>query len=128
GVQGEARRAEIYADPDRIVEGVGNLLSSAVTLSPQGSSVDASAIEHNGTVEIRVTSTGASTAIDLLNAQFDRYQRRELGLRLELPISKELIKLHGGAVGAISEKGGCTFWCSLPSPGGSDQAVPENGT
>ena len=122
-VQGEAVNGEIYADPDRIVQAVANLLSSAVTLSPEGSSVDASAIEHNGAVEIRVTSTGASTASDLLNAQFDRYQRREHGLRLELPISKELIKLHGGTVGAISEKGACTFWCSLPSPGSSDHPV-----
>jgi len=122
-VQGEESSAEIYADPDRIVQAVANLLSSAVTLSPAGSSVNASALEHNGAVEIRVTSTGTSTTSDLLNAQFDRYQRREHGLRLELPISKELIKLHGGTVGAISNQVGCTFWCSLPSSSSSNQAA-----
>jgi signal transduction histidine kinase len=122
-VQGEESRAEIYADPDRIVQALANLLSSAVTLSPAGSSVNASALEHNGAVEIRVTSTGASTTSDLLNAQFDRYQRREHGLRLELPISKELITLHGGTVGAISNQVGCTFWCSLPCSSSSNQAA-----
>src|SRR4030095_4352538 len=86
--------AEIYADPDRIVQAFGNLLSSAVKLSPDGSLVDASAVPHNGEVELRVTSSGASTPGDLLNTQFDRYQKREHGLRLDLPIRQELYTLH----------------------------------
>jgi signal transduction histidine kinase len=122
-VQGGDSSAEIYADPDRIVQALGNLLSSAVKLSPDGSLVDASAVPHNGEVEVRVTSSGVSTPGDLLNTQFDRYHQREHGLRLELPISKELIKLHGGTIGAISENNRCTFWCRLPSTMPTQQAA-----
>jgi signal transduction histidine kinase len=112
--------AQIYADPDRIVQVLSNLLSSAVALSPGGSSVAARAVQDNGEVEIRVTSSGASTSSDLLNTQFDRYQRREHGLTLGLPVSRELIKLHGGAIGVTSEQPqGCTFWFRLPAQASS---------
>ncbi len=107
---------EIYADPDRIVQALANLMSNAVKISPDGSSVDTIVAKHDGSVEIRVTSPGATVSGDQLNDMFDRYHQTEGGLRLELPLSKEIIKLHGGTIGASAEpEQGCTFWMRLPA-------------
>src|SRR4029453_3077963 len=114
-IKGTETSANIYADPDRIVQALANLLSSAVKLSPGGSCVDASAVQRNGNVEIRVTSSSANTSSDLLTTQFDRYQKREHGLKLELPVSKEIVKLHGGTIGVTPEQPGCTLWFCVPS-------------
>lgn len=114
-ISGGETTAKIYADPDRIVQALVNLLSSAVKLSQGGSRIDASAVQRNGSVEIRVTSSNAKTCSDSLSTQFDRYQKRELGLRLELPLSKEIVRLHGGTIGVTAEQLGCTLWFCVPS-------------
>src|SRR5262249_23317192 len=106
--------AEIYADPDRIVQALANLLSNAVKMSPRNSRVDVSVVQDDGWVEVRATSSGASISANQLGTLFDRYQHTEAGLSLELPLSMEIIKLHGGAMGATSEQPqGCTFWFRL---------------
>ncbi len=114
-IHGADSTAEIYADPDRIVRAVANVLSTAVRLSPSGLYVETTVGQHDGETEIRVISSGASISEEQLGSLFDRYQQSEADLRLELPLSKEIVRLHGGSIGAISEQQqGLTFWLRLP--------------
>jgi len=121
-VNGTNTAVEIYADPDRIVQALTNLITTAVRMSPSGSEVDASVGQENGTVEIRVTSPSAVVPPDELHEMFDRYHQTEGRLRLSLPLSKEIIKLHGGTIGVNAEQQrGCTFWMRLPpEPAGTN--------
>ncbi|HEY9868130.1 MAG TPA: HAMP domain-containing sensor histidine kinase [Candidatus Obscuribacterales bacterium] len=127
-VRGTPTSAEIYGDPDRIVQALANLVSTAVRFSPAGSYVDVSAAQEDDAVEIRVTSVNAAVPQARLDALFDRYQQKEESLRLELPISKEIVKLHNGTIGALSQNGhGCTFWVRVPAHAPSQEATAVAG-
>ncbi len=107
---------QIHGDPDRIVQALANVFSTTIRLAPTGSSVETAVVQHDGEAEISVTCPGASISEDQLAALFDRYQQSESGLRLELPISREIIKLHGGTIAATAlSPTGITFKLRLPS-------------
>jgi signal transduction histidine kinase len=115
-IQGADTNAKACADPDRIVQALANLLLSAITLTPGGSSVELTVHQQEDGLEMRVKSREASVSSDVLNKQFERYQPREAGLGLELPVSKAIIHLHHGKIGATSEQPqGCTLWLRLPA-------------
>lgn len=114
-VEGCESSAEVYADPDRIVQALTNVLSLMVGVSSAGSRVETRTGQVNGEAEIRMTSASASIPEDRLNSLFDRYRQSEGGLRLELPISKAIIQLHGGTIGTrVDQPEGLTFWLRLP--------------
>ncbi|HEY9870977.1 MAG TPA: HAMP domain-containing sensor histidine kinase, partial [Candidatus Obscuribacterales bacterium] len=123
---------EISADPDRIVQALANLLFAAITVSPRGSQVGLRALQGDNVVEIQVISSRATVSADLVERMFDRYHDRQAGLGLELPMSKEIVRLHGGTIGATAgQPGGFTLWFSLPPPAsastGPDSGLPERG-
>jgi signal transduction histidine kinase len=123
-IRGVDSSAEICADPDRIVQAIANLILTAVKVSPEGSCIGTSVIQHEDGVEIRVTSACTSVSANLLNSLFDRYQERESGFGLELPLSKEITRLHGGTIGVVSgQKDKLTFWLRLPSTQAQDHAL-----
>lgn len=122
-IEGAESSVGVYADPDRITQAVANVLSTAVRLSAPGSRVRASVGQHDGQAEIRVTTAGVCMSQERLESLFDRYRLSESALRLELPISKEIIRLHGGTIGACAEvQGGLTFWLRLPTSDTSNPA------
>src|SRR5262249_39565655 len=104
-IHGADSSAQIFADPDRIVRAVANVLSTAIRLSPPGHFVETSVAESNGKVEIKVTSAGENISQEVLTLLFDRYQQSGADLRLDLPISQEIVKLHGGEIGAAPNNG-----------------------
>jgi len=115
-IRGADTNAEACADPDRIVQALANLLLSAITLTPGGSLVELTVAQQEDGLEMRVRSPEASVSSDVLNKQFERYQPREAGLGLELPVSKAIVHLHHGKIGATSEQPqGCTLWLRLPA-------------
>ena len=116
-IHGADSSAQILADPDRIVRAVANVLSTAIRLSPPGNFIETGVAESNGKVEVKVTSAGGSISQEALTSLFDRYQQSGADLRLDLPISQEIVKLHGGEIGAAPNDGkGISFWMLLPSP------------
>ena len=115
-INGIDSSAEIYADPDRIVRAVANVLSTAVRLSSAGASVRTSVHQHEGQLEISIITRCASMSEQQLNSLFDRFQQKEAELALKLPVSKEIIKLHGGSIGATLADEAATFWLRLPVP------------
>jgi two-component system sensor histidine kinase BaeS len=111
------------ADPVRMRQALGNLVSNALRHTPAGGSVTLSARRDGDDVVLRVTDTGTGIAADDLPHVFDRFWRAEKsrsrrtgGSGLGLPIVRHLIAAHGGTVGATSEPGtGSTFTLRLPS-------------
>ncbi|HEY9871549.1 MAG TPA: HAMP domain-containing sensor histidine kinase [Candidatus Obscuribacterales bacterium] len=107
---------DIYADPDRITQALANLLSTALRLSPAGSSVETRASRLDGHAEITIASSASTISQATLESLFDRYRLSDSELRLELPVSKEIVRLHGGMIdAAVEPELGLQFSVRLPS-------------
>lgn len=111
----------LSADPSRVDQVITNLLSNAVKYSPQGGAVTISIGEDNGYARLSVRDQGIGITGERLSRLFQRYYRTEEGIKtaaglgLGLYISRLLIELHGGSVGATSQPNvGSTFWFTLP--------------
>jgi signal transduction histidine kinase len=114
-IRAEGTGVAIYADHDRMVQALANLLSGVVSLSPEGSTVNISAATSGDRVQVRIHCNEAALSTDQLNALFDRYQHADIGLRLQMCVGKELIRLHHGTVEAACEQPhGLTLCLSLP--------------
>lgn len=126
-----AAGAVILAEPPRLQQVLGNLLSNALKFTPAGGKVTVAAREAPGGYAIEVRDTGEGVAPEALPYIFKRFRqadgstsRRHGGLGLGLAIVKQLIELHGGTVRAASEgvgRGGATFTLWLPA------AIPAGG-
>ena len=115
----------VYADPDRILEVLMNLLDNALKFTPEGGSVVMSAsmmAADPGSVYVSVTDTGRGISLEAQSLVFERlYQdpdsidNNRKGLGLGLFICKELVRLHGGRIWMTSDPGeGSIFTFTLP--------------
>jgi PAS domain S-box-containing protein len=127
-------------DRDRVVQVITNLLSNAIKFSPEGSTVEVSAVEigtipvalssaSNGgssgptVVRFAVENPGPGIAPGDVGRLFARFQqldgsdtRRRGGTGLGLAISKAIVEQHGGTIGVHSEPNvKTTFWFELPT-------------
>ncbi|BAZ10588.1 two-component hybrid sensor and regulator [Calothrix sp. NIES-4071] len=115
--------AQLWADPDRVVQTLTNLISNAIKFSPSGSTVWLSA-ETKMTPHIlfQVKDQGWGIPEDKLETIFDRFQqvdasnsRNQGGTGLGLAICRSIIQQHGGAIWAESVlERGSTFYFTLP--------------
>jgi signal transduction histidine kinase len=114
---------EVNVDRDRIRQVLVNLLTNAHEYSPEGATIEVTAVQHNAAIEIAVSDDGPGMAEDQLEHIFERFTRGDAGLTqhvggtgLGLAISKSLVELHGGTIGADSAPGhGSTFRILLPA-------------
>jgi signal transduction histidine kinase len=115
----------VYADPDRTLEVLINLIDNAIKFTPANGSVAvlASMVETDpGAVYLSVSDTGRGIPQESLPQVFERlYQDPDsvddsrAGLGLGLFIAKEIVTLHGGRMWVASEPGaGSTFSFTLP--------------
>lgn len=118
---------KLWADRDRIVQVVTNLIANAVKYSPDGGEIaigtrlDKSVEPAQAEVSIR--DHGIGIPEDALEKVFERYWRVESpttryiqGTGLGLPIVRQIVDLHGGRVWVTSELGkGSDFRFSLPA-------------
>ncbi len=112
----------VMADPGRLTEVVGHLLSNAVKFSPNGSSIEVAAREREGVVEVSVRDHGAGIALEHHERIFRRFYqvdggvaRKHSGAGLGLAIVQEVVSQHGGRVWVESEPGkGSTFTFTVP--------------
>ncbi len=128
---------QFEADPDRIIQALGNLLANAIRFSPAGAQVTLAATMHGSTgVAFHVSDRGPGIAPEQLPHLFDRFWQgpdgRRGGIGLGLPIARGIAEVHGGWVRVHSEpRVGSTFSLvlprALPSPesvqAGDDQAA-----
>ncbi|MEM7556873.1 MAG: ATP-binding protein [Cyanobacteria bacterium P01_A01_bin.84] len=126
----EAIEAEIYADPDRILQTLTNLLSNAIKFSDPGQTVWLQSsvkpqLQSNikpQNLEIKVQDQGRGIPQGKLQLIFERFQqvdasdsRAKGGTGLGLPICRTIIEQHNGRIWVEStpEKGS-TFYIHLP--------------
>jgi two-component system sensor histidine kinase BaeS len=109
----------VRADPVRLRQVIGNLVSNGIRYTPAGGTVTVAA--HGTTVSVRDTGVGISP--ENLPKIFDRFWRADEsrsratgGSGLGLAITRKLVEAHGGAIEVESERGrGSTFTVRLPT-------------
>jgi signal transduction histidine kinase/CheY-like chemotaxis protein len=131
---GDATGGRVLGDPTRVRQVLLNLISNAVKFTETGGvTVSASAeIGNPAWVTIEVADTGIGlepTAIERLFERFEQADgtiaRRFGGTGLGLHISRQLVELMGGRIGAEPRAaGGSRFWFSLPLPRPAEETTP----
>lgn len=109
----------VYADRDRLLQVISNLVSNAVKFTPDGGRVSIAIRESESGVEFSVSDTGPGIAASDMEHIFDPYwqvqRTARLGTGLGLTIAKGIIDGHGGKLSVESTAGeGSTFTFSLP--------------
>lgn len=113
-----------WADRDKVMQVLMNLIGNAIKFTPSQGAVSVSAgTDGDDWVNISVTDTGPGMAAEEADKIFDKfYQIPQVkaqhyqGTGLGLAISKALVDMHGGRIWVQSEVGkGSTFSFSLPA-------------
>lgn len=109
----------VRADPDRLLQVLGNLLGNAAKFTPAGGRITIHGAAEDGQVAVSVTDTGPGIPPDELPHLFDRFwqaqRQRRASAGLGLAIVKEIVEAHGGTLRVASTPGeGATFTFLLP--------------
>jgi signal transduction histidine kinase len=121
----DSRIPFVYADPDRVLQVLVNLIDNGIKFTPPDGSVlvRACIVEADPSmVYVSVADTGRGIGPEAKALIFERlYQdpnsidNNRAGLGLGLFIAKELVELHGGRIWVASEvSNGSTFSFTLP--------------
>jgi len=137
----EDNSTDIYADAQRLEQVLTNLISNAIKFTPEGGEieigtkiVDAKEIKYNSIFEselknlsgkylmVSVKDTGIGIAQDDLGHVFDQFaqienslSRKVGGSGLGLPIARQLMDAHNGAIWCESElEKGSVFYFVIP--------------
>ena len=131
----EPATAEV--DPERIGQVLRNLLSNAITHTPEGGRVTVKLTDEGHELRLTVADTGVGIPAEDLPYVFERFYRVDRsrvratgGAGLGLTIAKRLVEAHGGTIGVQSELGkGTQFTITLPRsapPVTHDLNAPSN--
>ncbi len=115
----ETDHTYIFADRERLMQVLSNLIGNAVKFTPAGGQVTIGAQTKSNAVVFWVTDSGPGIPEEHLPHVFDRFwQARRTGrhgIGLGLAIVKGIVEAHGGTVWVESEIGqGSTFRFTLP--------------
>ncbi len=117
-------RLIVWADGDRILQTVTNLISNALKFTPPGGAITLSTRRISDTeAQLEVHDTGRGIPPDKLEHIFGRFQQVDAsdsramgGTGLGLAICRSIISQHGGRIWAESEPGqGASFLFTLPT-------------
>ncbi len=124
--------AQIWADPDRIVQMLVNLLSNAIKFSPAGCTVTVRVEDLGDWVLFEVKDPGRGIPADKLETIFGRFQqvdasdsRQKGGTGLGLAICRSIVQQHGGRIWAesvVSEGSSFYFTVSAPFEGEGEKS------
>lgn len=120
----------LYADKNRLIQILFNLLHNAVKYTEEGR-IMIQAEEKDGMAEISIADTGIGMSEEMLDTIFHPYEQGDSsitaivgGLGLGLHTTRELVEIHGGTIEARSVLNeGSVFTFTLPLAG--DKASEE---
>ncbi|MGC4154546.1 MAG: HAMP domain-containing sensor histidine kinase, partial [Propionicimonas sp.] len=131
GLVREVEEVDVWVDPQRIAQVLGNLLANSLRHTPAGGQVTVTGRRGPGRMGIlTVTDTGEGMTADQLAHIFERFYRGDTartsdkaGSGIGLTIARALAEAHGGSLTATSPGlgQGATFILTLPcaSPDGA---------
>lgn len=114
----------VWADPDRILQTLANLISNAIKFSSPNTEIHMRARRIDATeAEIQVRDQGRGIPEDKLERIFERFHQVDAsdsrtmgGTGLGLAICRSIVSQHGGRIWATSTPGkGSTFHFTLPT-------------
>ncbi len=113
---------KVYADPDRLIQVLTNLISNAVKFSPTGGDVVIEITSDENRVRVSIADKGKGIPEEFRSHVFERFAqadvsttREEGGTGLGLSISKAIIEKLGGTLDFESKLSeGATFYFELP--------------
>jgi two-component system CheB/CheR fusion protein len=114
----------VEADPTRLQQIIGNLLSNAAKYTDPGGTIVVTVRPEDGAVVLRVRDSGIGISAEMLPHVFDMFMQAERrldrshgGLGIGLTLVQRLVAMHGGTVTASSEgRGkGSEFVMRLPA-------------
>ncbi|HEY7519796.1 MAG TPA: ATP-binding protein [Methylomirabilota bacterium] len=122
----------IEADPNRLQQVLGNLLSNAMKFTPEGGKVDITVSATESHVRIAVADTGEGLLPGVAPHIFDRFRQADStitrqygGLGLGLAIVRHIVELHGGTVQAGSDGPGLGTTVTVLLPVAGPPGTPE---
>jgi K+-sensing histidine kinase KdpD len=110
----------VNADPARIAQVMGNLLTNAAKYTPRGGTIKLTVEKDGDAAVIAVTDSGIGIPAESLESVFDMFSQvgrnmdhAQGGLGIGLSLVRQLVGLHEGTVRAISAGPGkgSTFRC-----------------
>ncbi len=118
----QAQPLRLWADPDRLVQTLTNLLSNALKFSPPQTAVRLSVQRQGEEAVFTIRDQGRGIPADKLESIFERFQqvdasdsRQKGGTGLGLAICRSIVQQHGGRIWVESELGaGSTFSFTVP--------------
>jgi signal transduction histidine kinase len=116
----------VMGDPQRMEQVLGNLLSNAISVTPEGGRILLGAVAEGDLVRISVEDSGPGIPEEHLDKIFERFYRldadrarTEGGSGLGLAIARKIVEAHGGTICAENRtEGGARFSIRLPSVSG----------
>jgi two-component system sensor histidine kinase BaeS len=95
----------LHADPDRLAQVFGNLITNSLRHTPQAGEIILFARAEEKHIVLGVIDSGSGINPDLLPTIFERFRRGDAsrqdgGSGLGLAIAKAIIELHGGSISA----------------------------
>ncbi len=118
------------ADPGRLDQVVGNLVSNAIKYSPEGGEVRVEVFRRGSDAVLAVTDHGVGIARDQVEALFEPFRRGTSaggmapGTGLGLSVLRRIVDAHGGRVEVESSPGrGSSFRVCLPLADASEKTA-----
>jgi signal transduction histidine kinase len=117
---------DVYADHDRVIQVLDNLLRNALVHAPESGTITVEArLRGDDEVEFAVVDGRQGISPALRTNMLDRFWQskdgdRSAGSDLGLAIAKGIVMAHGGEIGVDSIRDGTRFWFTIGRP-----AAPE---
>jgi PAS domain S-box-containing protein len=113
------RELNVWADKERLLQVLSNLIGNAVKFTREGGNITLRAESTAELVCFSVSDTGQGISPEQMPHLFDRYWQAKkdgrMGIGLGLSIAKGIVEAHGGSIWAESTLGkGTTFHFTLP--------------